>query len=111
MLRAVVHRMKRFCQSSIREPHQYSPVHQPRIHRRTQQQHQEILCKAVHSSLAAREISDVVVVGRPGSDASKPEPPHVRAAIFDTARPVLVVPPNWEPRPIGHAHAFFIGRR
>jgi nucleotide-binding universal stress UspA family protein len=48
-------------------------------------------------------VSDVVVVGRPGSDVSKPEPPHVRAAIFDTARPVLVVPPSWEPRPIGHA--------
>jgi nucleotide-binding universal stress UspA family protein len=48
-------------------------------------------------------VSDVVVVGRPGSDASKPEPPHVRAAIFDTARPVLVVPPGWEPRAIEHA--------
>jgi nucleotide-binding universal stress UspA family protein len=48
-------------------------------------------------------VSDVVVVGRPGSDPAKPEPPHVRAAIFDSARPVLVVPPHWEPRPIGHA--------
>jgi len=33
-------------------------------------------------------VSDVIVVGRPGSDAAKPEPPHVRAAIFDSARPV-----------------------
>ncbi len=48
-------------------------------------------------------VSDVIVVGRPGSDASKPEPPHVRAAIFESARPVLVVPPHWEPRPISHA--------
>jgi nucleotide-binding universal stress UspA family protein len=48
-------------------------------------------------------VSDIIVVGRPGSDAAKPEPPHVRAAIFDSSRPVLVVPPQWEPRPVAHA--------
>ncbi len=40
-------------------------------------------------------VSDLVVVGRPGADDMKPEPAHVPAAIFESARPVMVVPPQW----------------
>ncbi len=45
-------------------------------------------------------VSDLIVVGRPGTDQLKPEPPHVQAAIFDSARPVLVAPPGWHAAPI-----------
>lgn len=48
-------------------------------------------------------VSDLIVVGRPGTDDFKPEPPHVQAAIFDTARPVLVAPPAWHPAPLQSA--------
>ena len=48
-------------------------------------------------------LSDLIVIGRPGADEMKPEPHHARAAIFDSARPVLVVAPGWKPGGLGHA--------
>lgn len=42
-------------------------------------------------------VSDILVVGRPGVDALKPEPAYVGAAIYESARPVMVVPPTWRP--------------
>ena len=53
--------------------------------------------------IAYGRVSDLVVVGRPGADEMKPEPTHVPAAIFESARPVLIVPPQWRPAPIAHA--------
>lgn len=48
-------------------------------------------------------LADLIVIGRPGADEMKPEPHHARAAIFDCARPVLVVAPSWKPAGLGHA--------
>jgi nucleotide-binding universal stress UspA family protein len=48
-------------------------------------------------------LADLIVIGRPGADELKPEPEHVRAAIFDSGRPVVVVPPQWKAGPIGQA--------
>lgn len=42
-------------------------------------------------------VSDVLVVGRPGVDEHKPEPAYVSAAIYESARPIMVVPPAWRP--------------
>lgn len=42
-------------------------------------------------------VSDVLVVGRPGVDERKPEPAYVGAAIYESARPIMVVPPSWRP--------------
>ncbi len=39
----------------------------------------------------------MVVVGRPGVDERKPEPAYVSAAIYESARPVMIVPPGWQP--------------
>jgi nucleotide-binding universal stress UspA family protein len=39
--------------------------------------------------------SDVVVIGRPGTDELKPEPEYVRQAIYEAARPIMIVPPQW----------------
>jgi nucleotide-binding universal stress UspA family protein len=48
-------------------------------------------------------VSDVIVVGRPGMDEMKREPAYVHAAIFESARPVVVAPPAWQARRIGQA--------
>jgi nucleotide-binding universal stress UspA family protein len=48
-------------------------------------------------------LADLIVIGRPGADELKPEPDHVKAAIFESGRPVMVVPPQWRPGAIGHA--------
>jgi nucleotide-binding universal stress UspA family protein len=48
-------------------------------------------------------LADLIVVGRPGADELKPEPDHVRAAIFESGRPVMVVPPQWTPGALAHA--------
>jgi len=40
-------------------------------------------------------VSDILVVGRPGADERKPEPAYVGAAIYESARPIMVVPPSW----------------
>lgn len=57
--------------------------------------------------VAYGRLSDLVVVGRPGTDEAKPEPAYVQAAIFEAARPVVIAPPQWKPAPpsraIGHA--------
>lgn len=58
----------------------------------------EVAVVTAHGRLA-----DLIVVARPGTDEMKPEPAHVPAAIFESARPVLVVPPQWQPAPIRHA--------
>lgn len=52
--------------------------------------------EGVESELVAQygRVSDLIVVGRPGIDPDKPEPPHVSAAIFESARPVLTAPPG-----------------
>ncbi len=47
--------------------------------------------------VAQGRVSDVVVVGRPGVDERKPEPAYVSAAIYESARPVMIVPPTWQP--------------
>lgn len=47
--------------------------------------------------------SDVTVIGRPGTDDMKPEPEYVRQAIYEAARPVLVVPPQWRTGGFNHA--------
>jgi nucleotide-binding universal stress UspA family protein len=47
--------------------------------------------------VAQGRVSDVVVVGRPGVDERKPEPAYVSAAIYESARPVMIVPPAWQP--------------
>jgi nucleotide-binding universal stress UspA family protein len=48
-------------------------------------------------------LADLIVIGRPGADELKPEPEHVKAAIFESGRPVMVVPPQWKPGKLGHA--------
>ena len=48
-------------------------------------------------------LCDIIVIGRPGADSAKPEPEHVRAAVFHTGRGVMVVPPRWQPGAIDHA--------
>jgi nucleotide-binding universal stress UspA family protein len=48
-------------------------------------------------------VSDLIVVARPGSDPAKPEPAYVSAAIFETARPVLVAPPTPPRAPLVNA--------
>lgn len=48
-------------------------------------------------------LCDIIVIGRPGADQAKPEPAHVRAAVFHTGRGVMVVPPQWQPGAIDHA--------
>ena len=53
--------------------------------------------------VAYGRLSDLVVLGRPGADEAKPEPAYVRAAIFDAARPAMIVPPRWTAAKIGHA--------
>lgn len=53
--------------------------------------------------IARGRTSDVIVVGRPGSDPVKPEPAYVPAAVFESARPVVVVPPTWRPAVMRHA--------
>ena len=53
--------------------------------------------------VAYGRLSDLIVVGRPGADEMKPEPGYVPAAIFDSARPVMIVPPQWKPAKIAHA--------
>jgi len=53
--------------------------------------------------IARGRVADLIVVGRPGSDPVKPEPAHVPAAIFECARPVIVVPPTWRPQALQHA--------
>jgi nucleotide-binding universal stress UspA family protein len=52
---------------------------------------------------ARGRLADLIVIGRPGADEMKPEPHHARAAIFDCARPVLIVAPGWKPTGLGHA--------
>jgi len=54
---------------------------------------------------------DVIVIGRPGADETKPEPEHVRAAIFNSGRAVMVVPPQWRPSAINHAVVAWNGSR
>jgi nucleotide-binding universal stress UspA family protein len=48
-------------------------------------------------------LADLIVIGRPGADEFKPEPEHVKAAIFESGRAVMVVPPQWKAGAIGSA--------
>ncbi|MGD9536835.1 MAG: universal stress protein [Alphaproteobacteria bacterium] len=48
-------------------------------------------------------VSDLVVVGRPGVDDLKPEPAYVSASIYEAARPVMIVPPAWQPKKMERA--------
>jgi nucleotide-binding universal stress UspA family protein len=56
-------------------------------------------------------LADLIVIGRPGADESKPEPEHVKAAIFESGRPVMVVPPQWKPGKLGRAVVAWNGSR
>jgi nucleotide-binding universal stress UspA family protein len=46
--------------------------------------------------------ADFIVLKRPSVHWSEPERRAIRAALFDTARPVLLVPPESQPVPFGH---------
>lgn len=37
---------------------------------------------------------DVTVLGRPGDEANQPRPPTIEAALFESGRPILLVPPT-----------------
>jgi nucleotide-binding universal stress UspA family protein len=39
-------------------------------------------------------ISDLAIMPRPGHDPERPEPDYVKSLIFETGRPVMVVPPT-----------------
>ena len=45
--------------------------------------------------------ADLLVLKRPGHRYTEPERRAVHAALFDTDRPVLFVPPEWPPPPFG----------
>ncbi len=47
--------------------------------------------------VAQGRVSDLVLVGRPGVDERKPEPAYVSVAIYESSRPVMIVPPEWRP--------------
>ncbi|MDA8232267.1 MAG: universal stress protein [Magnetospirillum sp.] len=55
--------------------------------------------------VAARgRLSDVVVLGRPGGEADMPSPITLNAALMESGRPLLLVPPE-PPAVIGHSVA------
>lgn len=45
-------------------------------------------------------VFDLIVLGRPGSEAQNPRMPPLEAALFESGRPVLIVPPS-VPKTIG----------
>ncbi|UYN95237.1 MAG: universal stress protein [Enhydrobacter sp.] len=56
----------------------------------------------VLSSLVDRgRRADLIVLGRPGMDTENTEPASVGAAIHGCARPVMIAPPDPQPRPFG----------
>jgi nucleotide-binding universal stress UspA family protein len=46
------------------------------------------------SMVAMGRCSDVIVLGRPGSDPENVAPSTVEAALYETARPVMIAPPD-----------------
>ncbi|MCP8938974.1 hypothetical protein NK718_10640 [Alsobacter sp. SYSU M60028] len=48
--------------------------------------------------VANARVSDIAVVARPGSDVARPEPGYVNGLVFESGRPILVVPPTVSPR-------------
>jgi len=44
--------------------------------------------------VAKGRTSDLIVLGRPGSDPENPSPGTVEAALFESARPVMIAPPE-----------------
>lgn len=44
--------------------------------------------------------SNLLVIGRPGSDADNIAPETVKAALYDCARPVVIAPPHLDNRPL-----------
>jgi nucleotide-binding universal stress UspA family protein len=53
--------------------------------------------------VALGRAADLVVIGRPGPEAEDISPETVRAAVYESGRPVLIAPPNITERPIERA--------
>jgi nucleotide-binding universal stress UspA family protein len=50
--------------------------------------------------VAMGRFANLLLLGRPGTDAENIAPETIKAALFDCARPVLIAPPNPNPVPI-----------